>query len=249
MENISFAETPSFRLIAKFSTYYGESSDSRKHNVALASSKINGLTLYPEEEFSFNDTVGKRSKENGFQSAFIISQGKFVEGTGGGVCQVSTTLYNCALLANLTITCVHPHSLAVSYVAPSFDAMVSSVSDLRFVNSLSAPITIKCVADGKFLKFEIYGHEQFNIRRRYEKVAVIPYQTTYVEDSSMQENQRIIDTHGIDGFQSKGYLDYYQNKKLVKTVQIRSDKYQPLNCIILTGKKPELKPENKQISQ
>ena len=148
------AEQPEIVPIAKFSTYYGDSSENRKHNVALAAKAIDGFVLPPEEEFSFNDTVGARTEERGYRTAYIISEGNFVEGVGGGVCQVSGTLYNCALLADLAVTCVHPHSLPVSYVAPSFDAMVSSASDLRFANTLSAPVTIRMIADGKYLRAE-----------------------------------------------------------------------------------------------
>lgn len=113
-------ETEAYRLIAHFSTYYGDSKQNRKDNIALAARKIDGLVLYPEDEFSFNDLVGRRTVENGFKTAYVIQNGDFVEGVGGGVCQVSSTLYNCALLANLAITCVRAHSLPVSYVAPSF---------------------------------------------------------------------------------------------------------------------------------
>lgn len=111
-------------MIACFSTYYGDSKQNRKDNVALACRKIDGTVLYPEDEFSFNDTVGARTMKNGFKSAYIIQNGEFVEGVGGGVCQVSSTLYNCALLCDLAITCVRAHSLPVGYVAPSFDALV-----------------------------------------------------------------------------------------------------------------------------
>ncbi|HKL94383.1 MAG TPA: VanW family protein, partial [Clostridia bacterium] len=106
-------------LRATFSTTYSNSSPNRKHNIKLAASKLN-ITLYPDEIFSFNRIVGERSEARGFLTAHIILDGKFVDGVGGGVCQVSTTLYNCALLSDLEILCAHRHSLPVSYVAPSF---------------------------------------------------------------------------------------------------------------------------------
>ena len=89
-------ETETYRLIAHFSTYYGDSKQNRKDNIALAARKIDGLVLYPEDELSFNDLVGRRTVENGFKTAYVIQNGDFVEGVGGGVCQVSSTLYNCA---------------------------------------------------------------------------------------------------------------------------------------------------------
>ena len=83
------AETPEVTLIAHFATYYGDSSEGRKHNIALAASAIDGVVLAPEEEFSFNDTVGARTEARGYRAAYVIQDGVFVEGVGGGVCQVS----------------------------------------------------------------------------------------------------------------------------------------------------------------
>lgn len=230
------AETPEITLIAKFSTYYGDSSGGRKHNVALAAKAIDGTVILPEDEFSFNDTVGARTKARGYRSAFIIQDGTFVEGIGGGVCQVSGTLYNCALLADLTVTCVHPHSLPVSYVAPSFDAMVSSSSDLRFANTLSAPVTIKMSADGKYLRAEIYGVSGgFDIRRRSETLETIPKETEYLPDASLSPGEEVVDTWGKDGLKSEGWLEYFTDGELVRTVRIRRDTYKPQKRIILRG--------------
>lgn len=231
---IAIAETPKVGLIATFSTYYGESSLNRKHNVALACSFIDGTVLYPEEEFSFNAVVGERKEARGFKSAFIIKDGEFVEGTGGGVCQVSSTLYNAVLLADMTVTRVSPHSLSVSYVSPSFDAMVSSGSDFRFVNTLSAPVTIKMSADGKYVKCDVYGVAGRKIRRISETVETIPNETVYVDDATMPSGTESVDTYGHAGLKSKGYLEYIEDGKVVRTL-IRSDTYAPQKRIILRG--------------
>ncbi len=230
-------ESETYMLIAHFSTYYGDSKQNRKDNVALAARKIDGLVLYPEDEFSFNDVVGKRTAENGFKTAYVIQDGDFVEGVGGGVCQVSSTLYNCALLANLAITCVRAHSLPVSYVAPSFDAMVSSASDLRFVNTLCAPVTLRMSANGKYLRAEIYGIGNFDIKRRSMTLGSIPFETEYRADDTLDEGKEVVDTYGKEGLKSQGWLDYYQNGKLAKSVLVRSDNYAPQKRIILKGTK------------
>lgn len=231
------------KLIAHFSTYYGESSANRKYNVELAARKISGTTLYPEEEFSFNDCVGRRTEANGFKSAFIIRDGEFVEGVGGGVCQVSSTVYNCALLAGLSISNVRPHSLPVSYVAPSFDAMVSSETDFRFVNTLSGPITVKVLADGKYIRAEIYGYDSVSIRRRSETVGTIPHEIEYRDDDTLPLGKEVIDTYGKDGLKSEGYLDYFENGKLVKSICIRKDTYNPQKRIVLRGTNKEISVE------
>lgn len=235
MHNTANASAPKVRLVASFSTYYGESSQNRKDNVALAARKIDGITLQPEDEFSFNDIVGARTEENGFKSAYIIQDGAFVEGIGGGVCQVSSTLYNCALLANLAITCVRAHSLPVGYVAPSFDAMVSSASDLRFVNTLSAPITIRMSADGNYLKAQIYGVEKFEIKRRSQTLEILPFEIEYRTDATLKAGEEMIDTYGKEGLKSQGFLDYYENGKLAKSVLVRQDFYAPQKRIVLIG--------------
>ena len=233
---IAFAETPSVKLLARFCTYYGDSAPNRKSNVELASRKINGLTLYPEDEFSFNAQVGARTAQNGFKTAYIIQDGDFVEGVGGGVCQVSSTLYNCALLAGLSITCVNPHSLPVSYVSPSFDAMVSSGSDFRFVNTLSAPIKIVMKADGNDIVAEIYGVDKVEIKRRSETLETIPFETEYRESPNVGENSEMVDSEGKEGIKSRGFLDYYENDKLVKSVLIRTDFYAPQKRVVLIAK-------------
>ncbi|MCM1306876.1 MAG: VanW family protein [Bacteroides sp.] len=225
------------KLIAHFSTYYGESSENRKFNVELAARKISGTTLYPEDEFSFNDCVGRRTEANGFKSAFIIQDGEFIEGVGGGVCQVSSTLYNCALLAGLSISQVAAHSLPVSYVAPSFDAMVSSETDFRFVNTLSGKVTLKVLTDGKYIRAEIYGCDSASIRRRSETVETIPHETEYRDDDTLPLGEEVIDTYGKNGIKSEGYLDYFENGKLIKSVRIRKDFYKPQKRIILKGTK------------
>lgn len=151
------------------------------------------------------------------------------------MCQVSSTLYNCALLANLTITCVRAHSLPVSYVAPSFDAMVSTASDLRFVNTLSSPVTIKMLADGKYLKAEMYGIESCAIRRRSQTIETLPFEIEYRDDATLKLGEEVIDTYGKAGLRSQGFLEYYQNGKLLKTVLIRKDTYFPQKRIVLRG--------------
>ena len=139
-------------LRSSFYTSFPASSPERKYNIKLASSAIDKTLVDVGAEFSFNQTVGFRTIENGYKIARIIMNGKFEKGVGGGVCQVSSTLYNAILLSGLKITEYHPHSLPVSYVAPSFDAMVNSGSaDLRFINNTNNPIIIRSYADDSII--------------------------------------------------------------------------------------------------
>ena len=144
--------------LSAFTTYFDSENSSRVANIKLAGGKISGCVLSPEESFSFNARVGARTEKNGFKKAKIIEDGRFVYGVGGGVCQVSTTLYNAALLAGLKVTEFHPHSLAVSYVSPSRDAMVSGTySDLKFVNTTNSPVYIRVLTGLYYVRCEVYG--------------------------------------------------------------------------------------------
>lgn len=146
------------QLISAYTTYFDGENLQRSSNIALAGRKISGLRLDNGGVFSFNGTVGPRTKENGFKEAKIIEGGKFVYGVGGGVCQVSTTLYNAALLAGLKVTEFHPHSLAVGYVSPSRDAMVSgNYCDLKFSNNGDCPVYIRVLTGENYIRCEIYG--------------------------------------------------------------------------------------------
>lgn len=218
-----------------FTTYYTSSTNERKHNIKLASSKINGTILQNGEEFSFNKKVGIRSEENGFLPAKIIYNGDFVEGVGGGVCQVSTTLYNASLLCGLKIVEHHPHSLNVNYVEPSFDAMVNSFSsDLRFINNSGGRIYISSIADDNKIKITFYGLKQ---NETYERVSVTTEQTEYLEyvyeeDETLPLGSSVTVRQPKGSIKSEGYLIKYVDGKRVSNVKIRSDNYGSIKGII-----------------
>ena len=126
-----------FVKVAEFVTDFSKSSEARKNNIVVASAAINGKFIKSGAEFSFNETTGARTIEKGYQIAKIIENGNYTEGVGGGVCQVSTTLYNACLLSGLSVSEVHNHSLLSGYVDPAFDAMVSmGKSDLKIKNNM-----------------------------------------------------------------------------------------------------------------
>ena len=222
-------------LRASYSTDYSSSSSSRKHNINLALSKINGTVLEKNEQFSFNSTVGRRTESNGFLKAKIIVGGKYEEGYGGGVCQASTTLYNAVLLSGLSVTAVQRHSLKVAYELPSFDAMVNgSYSDLRFINDSTGRVYLRAYGDGKRVCVEIYGKRQdYEIKRRsvvLEEGEIPGYEE--MEDAECKYfserdavGSRMIVSYPKAAINSEGYLDYYKNGVLCKSVLLRSDHY------------------------
>jgi len=147
-------------LLGSYSTSYGSSSSNRRHNVELAASHINGTLLAPGEVFSYNEIVGPRTPRQGWLNAPTYQDGQVVPGPGGGVCQVSTTLYNAALFANLKIVQRSNHSMTVHYVPAGRDATVSYGSlDFRFANSTGGPLYVAARARGGRLTMGLYGKE------------------------------------------------------------------------------------------
>ncbi len=145
-------------MLASYATYYGSSSSNRRHNVELAARNINGTLLGPGETFSYNDVVGPRTRRLGWRSAPEYRDGEVVQGIGGGVCQVSTTLYNALLFANLKVVRRQNHSMPVTYVRAGRDAVVSYGSlDLQFENNTGGPIYIAARGRGGRLSMSIFG--------------------------------------------------------------------------------------------
>ena len=204
-----------------FTTYFDSSNAARSSNIRLACSKLNGLILAPGQIFSFNAVVGERTSANGFLPAKIISGGRFVQGVGGGVCQVSTTLYNAALLSGLEITEYHPHSLRVSYVDPSRDAMVSGSNfDLKFKNILKTSLYVRMDCSDGAVTCTLYGLSD-GVKRSFisRTTAVIPQPEDIVE-----EGEECIVSRGTQGAVSEGYL--VEERNGVRTERlIRRDRY------------------------
>ena len=235
------AQIPTFR--ASFFTSFAKSSEARKNNIKLAARSLNNVMVGANEEFSFNKTVGDRTEKRGYQTAKIIVAGKFVEGVGGGVCQVSTTLYNAVLLAGLKVSEYHAHSLPVNYVAPSFDAMVNSgSSDLRFINDTHSPVIIKTHINGERLCVEIYGEKT---NARYERVSEItgeiepPTEQVIVdvngEYPDVFKGERKVICYGKKGYTSRGKIRKIVNGKVVWEKVIRSDLYNAQRAVIVEG--------------
>lgn len=147
-------------VLGSYNTNYSDSGRNRCDNIATAASKINGTVLYPGDEFSVYEAIGPLDAANGYELAGAYENGQTVESYGGGVCQVSSTLYNAVILAELEVTQRSNHSMIVTYVKPSMDAAIAGdYKDLRFVNNQDAPIYIEGYTVGKNVYFSIYGEE------------------------------------------------------------------------------------------
>jgi vancomycin resistance protein YoaR len=129
--------------IASYSTVFYDKNENRISNIKTASKELNHTVIYPDEVFSFNKTLGKRTKDKGYKEAPILSHGEKAKGTGGGICQISSTLYNAALLADMEIVERHLHSKQVPYVPEGKDAaVVYNTKDFKFRNTKDYPVEI-----------------------------------------------------------------------------------------------------------
>lgn len=155
-------------LLGSYTTSFSSSGADRSANVTNGCNLINGSTLYPGEEFSTYEKVAPFTQKNGYYMAGSYLNGKVVDSLGGGICQVSTTLYNAVLEAELEVTERHNHSMIVTYVEPSADAAIaeSSGKDFKFINNLDIPVYIEGVIQGKTITFNIYGHETRSSSRK-----------------------------------------------------------------------------------
>ncbi len=224
---------------AHFSTHCTDNPD-RERNIALALGKFNGLRVNAGEQVSFNQIVGKRTAQQGFRTAKIIVNGEYVDGIGGGVCQVSTTLFNAAVQAGLEITESHHHSLRSSYVPLGHDAMVSSGADLRFINNTGAPIYIETNFQNHNLSVTIYGRDkgpQISYRLDTDVIKTINSKEQFEKDlpktlikdyTAHPENyEKVLTKHGQVGHVVDTYIETYQGNKRLSRKRLRRSTYQP----------------------
>ncbi|MDY6152860.1 MAG: VanW family protein [Terrisporobacter sp.] len=186
-------------ILGQFSTSFNDST-SRGSNIHVAGESTSDVLLMPGETFSYNKKTGARNWVNGYQSAPIIVGGKVVNGEGGGVCQVSTTIYNAALLSGLTIDEVHNHSLPSRYAPRGRDATVSyGYTDLKFTNPYTHPVYIKNIVGNGAITSKIYGcnldRERIVIRMEEEylkdKITVKTYRLYLDEENNVMRRELV----------------------------------------------------------
>ncbi len=227
------------KLLAKFTTRYDESVENRANNIRLSSEKINGTILMPNEIFSYNKVVGERTVKAGYKEASVYMGGKVVNGIGGGICQVSSTLYNATLLANLEIIERRNHYFITSYVSSSRDATVSYGSiDFKFKNTRNYPIKIECMSKNGICQVFIYGMEEeieYEVEIEDQITEVIPYTTKTIKINELTEGENIIIQKGVNGYKSEAYRILKLNGKVISKALLSKDSYNPLQEVIKVG--------------
>ena len=197
--------------IGSYSTYYSTSNYGREQNLIVGASKLNGLVVMPDEVVSFNSMVAPITVENGYHEANVIVGDEYVPGLGGGLCQVSTTLYNAVIRAELEVYARDCHAFPADYVPLGMDAAVAQgYLDFQFKNTSGHPIYISMWAGGGEIGAAIYGTEIHDPSRSisfdYVITAEIPKLQEQVKvDPALQPGQRVVDVAGHIGYEVDVY--------------------------------------------
>ena len=214
------------------------SNSKRNTNIRLAAEALNGTIVGPGQEVSFNDTVGQRTEAKGYQGAAAYNNGEVVQEIGGGVCQVSTTLYNAALKAGMKISMRRSHTFEPSYVTPGMDATVSwGGPDFRFINTSSSAIGIKASYSNQTVTVSIYGVPVLEDGVTYSLEATktetfdLP-EPQYEEDQTLQPGQEVVKSKGTQGSRWQVKLVVKQDGQVISSEVDHTATYKGHNPVI-----------------
>ena len=228
-------------LLATFSTNYNAGDTNRTTNLKLSAGKINGTVLLPGDEFSYNKVVGERTIEAGYKMAATFSGGKVVDGLGGGICQISSTLYDAVVMANLDVTVRRNHQFVTSYLPGGKDAtVVWGSQDFKFVNSRKYPVRITATVSGGVATVQVWGVKEeveYDITIETKKTATIPYTTQYVKDSTLPKGTQKVVQNGNNGSKYEAYKVMRLNGEVVSRTLLSKDTYNAKNKIVKIGTK------------
>lgn len=225
-------------VVSEFGTNFSASNRPRSANIKLAQSKINGTILGPGDVFSYNNTVGPRTLKAGFQLAGIYKNGRHDTGIGGGICQVSTTLYNTALFADLSIRQRLNHSLPVPYVPLGRDATVDyGRIDLLIQNTYATPIAIAAEYRPGHLTFRVLGTKDpsLSIKLTADEYKSWPRVTKTIPDPTVPPGKQVLVDKGCDAFSIRTYRRVFKNGQLVRTDSLGRSHYPGGPKIVAVG--------------
>lgn len=225
-------------LISSFSTHFSQGNQDRVHNIRLAASVIDGTLVLPDNEFSFNQIVGNTTADLGYRKAPVILRGEIVEGVGGGICQVSSTLYNAVLLAGLDIVERKNHGLPVAYLPPGLDATVAYGSiDLKFFNGRNHAVWIRTFIEGERLSVKLYGKPipGQEVKIITENLETIPFGEKTTQTAELPKGTRQKVKNGSPGYRVTVHRITYMNGEEIKREQLSRDSYKPMPTEYLVG--------------
>lgn len=218
------------RCIASYSTKFDPRNEARAHNIRAAAQAINGALVAPGEVFSFNAAVGPRSEEAGYQEAPIVVEDDLIPGLGGGICQISSTLYNAVLLANLRIVARANHSVAPAYVPVGRDATVAyDYIDFRFRNDGPGYVMLTSQVSAGTAVVKVYGDapQDREVLLSTEIQEKIPPGVIRKEDMSLSPGEELVDDEGSWGYAVSVYRIVKTGGVEVKRELLSKDRYRP----------------------
>ena len=227
--------------LATFTTRFDVSDVDRSTNLKIACQKINGKVILSGDTFSYNKALGARTAAAGYKNGKIYSGGQVVDGIGGGICQISSTLYNSVLLADLEIVERRNHQFVTSYVGPGRDAtVVYGLTDFKFKNTRQYPVRISASAQNGIATISIYGikeENEYTFKFSTKTVATIPFSVRYVEDESLDVGTEKVKQKGTNGLKTETYITKMLNGKVISTKLLSRDTYDAMERIIIKGTK------------
>ncbi|WP_159426210.1 VanW family protein [Desulfolucanica intricata] len=225
-------------LLGVYRTVFNNNNKARAYNIRVAASTLNGLLIPPNKIVSFNEIVGPRDSTTGYKDAGVIVNNELIQGPGGGVCQVSTTLYNSVLLSGLEIIERSNHSIPVNYVPIGRDAtVVYNNIDFKFRNNTEKYIYIRTVVSEGTLTIKIFGNKDYkrNVSIQTWVTETSEPKVIYKKDSNLYKGQEIVKQEGAKGYLAEGIRIIYNNDVLEKTESLPKSKYNPVNRVIYIG--------------
>ncbi len=228
-------------LLSSFSTKYDVSNAPRTNNLIIAMKKLDGVIVNPGETFSYNKTLGKRTAEAGYKEAGGFAGGRVVQTLAGGICQISSTLYDAAVYANLEIVERHNHMFLAGYVGAGKDAtVVYGTYDFKFKNTRKYPVMIKTSIGSGVAKISIFGIKEdveYEVEISTNVLSYIPFSVVYEDDYNMGEGQEKVIQNGMNGCKSITYKIVKLNGKQISSEVLSTDTYDAMNKIIKRGVK------------
>lgn len=220
-------------------TRYDVTDVNRTTNLIIACQKINGKVILPGETFSYNKALGPRTAAAGYRNGKIYAGGEVVDGIGGGICQISSTLYNAVLTANLEIVERRNHQFVTSYLPAGRDAtVVYGVTDFKFKNTRKYPVRIVASAKNGIATVSVYGikeENEYTFTFNTRTVASIPFSTKYEEDASLAAGTEKVRQKGANGLKTETYITKLLNGKVISTTLLSRDTYDAMARIIVKG--------------
>ncbi len=237
-------------VLGTFTTEYASSAWGRAANLANGARLINNTVLYPNETFSAYEQLSPFTKDNGYEVAGAYLQGKVIDSVGGGACQVTTTLYNTVLEAELEVVERQPHSMTISYVDLSRDAAIAGTSkDFKFKNDTDTPILIEATTKNRTITFTIWGHEKRDVKHRTIKYVSEVISTTnppadvVTKDPTKPTTYQDVTTPAHTGYKAKLWKIIYEDGVQVEKKLVNSSNYRAAARCIIIGTKVDKKDE------